>query len=122
MILRPLVRVCVSETVASAAVRSNSDRWWVPISVLALLAPILVALAVALPPDAYASLLLAPFSLLGAVLTLLSPLFVRFDRRYLEGRSEWVPSGWYFWMIFPLLTPVLSVLYVYRRHEYVGVP
>lgn len=110
----------VSETVASAA-RSTSG-WWIPIGILALFTPILVALAVTSPPDAYTSLLMAPFSPLGGVLALLSPLFARFDRRYLEGRSEWTPSGWYYWMIFPALTPVLSIVYVYRRHEHVGVP
>ena len=58
-----LVLAGVSETVASAA-RSASDRWWAPIGVLALLAPVLVVLTVTFPPDAYTSLLMArsPFS------------------------------------------------------------
>lgn len=112
----------VSETVASTETRSASDRWWIPIGVLALLLPIQASIAIAVPPDAYTGIVLAPISILGVVLTILSPLFVHFDRRYLQGQSAWEPSGWYYWMILPPLTLVLPILYIYQRHRQVGVP
>lgn len=112
----------MSKTVASTTTQPTSDKWWIPIGVLVLLIPIVGVLGVALPPDAYSSLLIAPFSLLGGILTLLSPIFVYFDRKYLKEQSEWAPSGWYYWMILPPLTLVLPIIYVYQRHEQVGVP
>lgn len=109
------------ETAASSA-RATGERWWLPIAALVLLVPTAGALALVSPPDAYTSLLLAPVSLLGGLLTLLSPLFVHFDRAHVEEVSEWEPSGWYYWMILPPLTLALPAVYVYQRHKHVGVP
>jgi len=100
-------------------------RWWIPIGVLAALLavgfPILAVIAVVAPPDAFYSLVTAPFVLLGLALTLLSPIFVHLDRQYVASVSTWEPSGWYAWMIVPPLA-LLSVIYVYQRHRYVGTP
>lgn len=100
---------------------SPSDRWWIPIGVLAALIPILVVVTVATPPDVFSSLVSAPFALLGFVLTLLSPILVHLDKQYIESVSTWEPSGWYYWMIVPPLT-LLSVFYIYQRHKHVGTP
>jgi len=110
------------DALASEAGNPPSDHWWIPIATLAVLGPILVVIGVATPPDAYASLLGAPFALLGIVLTILSPLFVHFDRRYVRTVSSWEPSGWYYWMIVPLFNVILPIAYIYQRHRYVATP
>ena len=105
--------------------RVPSGRWWIPIGVLAallvVLFPILAVIALVTPPHAFYSLLGAPSVLLGLLLTLLSPIFVRLDERYVLSVSTWEPSGWYSWMIVPPLS-LLSVVYIYERHKYVGTP
>jgi hypothetical protein len=112
----------MSECVTSAPDAAPGDKWWTPIALLAALVPVLAALGILLPPDAYASLLVAPLALLGGALTLLSPAFVYLDRRYLRAVADWEPSGWFYWMVLPPLAPVLAAAYLYRRHERVGVP
>jgi len=97
------------------------DRWWIPIGILVALVPIVVALGLFAPPDAFYALFTAPVILLGYALTLFSPLFVYFDKQYVESVSTWTPSSWYYLMPFPPLT-FLSIVYIYQRHEYVGVP
>ena len=98
-----------------------ADRWWIPIATLVALIPILAGYGLVAPPDAFFSLVSAPFTLLGFVLALLSPIFVHLDKRYVESVSAWKPSGWYYFMIFPPLA-LLSIIYIYQRHKYVGVP
>lgn len=112
----------MSETIVSTFEHTPNDKWWIPIGVLAALVPIIALIAIALPPDAYTSLITAPFALLGGVLTLLSPLIVYFDKQYVTAVSDWDPSGWYYWMIAPPLTLVLPFAYLYERHKYVDVP
>ena len=34
----------------------------------------------------------------------------------------WTPSALYFLMVVPAVAPVVAAAYVYRRHQYVGVP
>lgn len=101
---------------------SVSDSWWLPIGVLVVILPIGVVVSLAFPPDAFTSLLVAPISLTGLLITVLSPVFVYFDRRYLEATGSWRPSGWYYLMILPPLNLVLPAFYCYQRHKYVGVP
>ncbi|ODR82395.1 hypothetical protein BG842_18980 [Haladaptatus sp. W1] len=97
------------------------SQWWIPIGILVVNIPVLAIVSIATPPDAFYSLISAPFALLGFAITLLSPIFVHLDKQYVESVSTWEPSGWYYWMILPPLT-FLSVVYIYQRHKYVGVP
>lgn len=97
------------------------SRWWIPIAVLAGAFPLLVVLGMVTPPDAFSSLLVAPVALIGFLLTVLSPVFVYLDGQYVRSVSRWEPGGWYYLMILPPLT-LLSIVYVYRRHEFVGIP
>ena len=112
----------MSETVVSTSEHTPTEKWWMPIGVLAAIFPILALLAIVLPTDVYSSLIAAPFALLGSVIMLLSPLIVYFDKRYVTTVSDWEPSGWYYWMIIPPLALVLPYLYLYERHKYVGTP
>jgi hypothetical protein len=95
------------------------DRWWIPIGTLIVLFPITVVLVQVAPPDAFSVLFIAPVYLLGFALTLGSPLFVHLDKQYVKSVSAWTPPGWYYLMFF---VPLLSIVYIYQRHKYVGVP
>lgn len=97
------------------------DRWWIPIATLVALIPINAGFGLLTPPDAFFSLVSAPFALFGLVLTLLSPIFVHLDKQYVESVSAWKPSDWYYFMLIPPLA-LLSIIYIYKRHKYVGVP
>lgn len=45
------------------------------------------------------------------------------DREYVEAVSGWSPSPAYFLMFaVPIIGHFLAVLYLYRRHQYVGTP
>ncbi|WP_232687221.1 hypothetical protein [Halobacterium zhouii] len=96
--------------------------WWKPIAGIVASLVVTAVLGAVLPPDAYVSLLLVPFVLVGFGLAVLSPVFVYFDRRYLADADGWTPSEWYYLMWFPPLALVLPALYLYRRHRRVGVP
>ncbi|WP_227377906.1 hypothetical protein [Haladaptatus halobius] len=112
----------MSETIVSTSEHTPNDKWWIPIGMLAALVPIIALIAIALPPDAYTSLITTPFALLGGFLTLLSPLIIYFDKQYVTAVSDWNPSGWYYWMIIPVIGFVLPYLYLYERHKYVDTP
>jgi hypothetical protein len=99
----------------------SEDRWWIPIGIVVALVPIVVVLGLVAPPDAFYALFTTPVTLLGYALTLVSPLFVYLDKQYIESVSTWTPSSWYYLMPFPPLT-FLSIVYIYQRHKYVGVP
>jgi len=101
--------------------RPPEDRWWIPIGILVALIPIMIVLGLVAPPDAFYALFIAPVALLGFVLTFFSPIFIYLDKQYVESVSTWNPSGWYYYIIFPPIT-LLSIVYIYQRHKYVGVP
>jgi hypothetical protein len=100
----------------------RGDRWWQPITVLAVTLPVAIALSVVLPPDAFAMLPVFAVVALGFVLALCSPVFVHLDKQYLVATSEWTPSALYYLMVVPAVAPLVAAAYVYRRHEHVGVP
>lgn len=112
----------MAEKLSSTTARPISERWWIPIATLVVVFPMMVVVGLITPPDALYALFTAPLALLTLVLTVLSPLFIYFDRQYVESVSEWEPSGWYYWMAFPLVTHIVAIIYVYRRHKYVGIP
>jgi hypothetical protein len=115
-------RVVVSVVTDSPADTGRSDRWWVPIALLAATFPVTLALSVVLPPDAVAMLPVFAVVALGFLLALCSPAFVYFDKQYLAATGAWNPSALYFLMVVPLVAPLVAAAYVYRRHEQVGVP
>ena len=106
----------------SLADTARSDRWWQPIAVLAATLPVALALSLVLPPDVFAMLPVFAVVVLGFALALCSPAFVYLDRQYLAAVDVWTPSALYFLMVVPAVAPVVAAAYVYRRHQYVGVP
>ncbi|GAA0279933.1 hypothetical protein [Halobacterium noricense] len=106
----------------SPADTGRSDRWWVPIALLAATFPVTLALSVVLPPDPFAMLPVFAVVALGFLLALCSPAFLYFDKQYLAATGAWTPSVLYFLMAVPLVAPLVAAAYVYRRHEQVGVP
>lgn len=97
---------------------ARSDRWWVPIAVLAATLPAALALSLVLPPDALA--MLPVFAVVA--LALCSPAFLYFDRQYLGATGAWNPSTLYYLMVVPGVAPVVAATCVYCRHQHVGVP
>jgi len=112
----------MAEELSPTTSQSISERWWIPIAVLVVIFPMNVVIVLVTPPDALFVIFTAPIALLALVLTILSPLFIYFDRQYVKSVSEWEPSGRYYWMAFPLVTHIVAIIYVYRRHKYVGIP
>ena len=100
----------------------RSDRWWLPIAVLAATFPALVVFGLVLPPDAFAMLPAFGVAALGFALSLCSPAFLYFDKRSLAAATAWTPSVWYYLMAVPAVAPLVAAAYVYRRHRRVGVP
>lgn len=64
----------------------------------------------------------AGFVLLAAWVGL--PLSAYFDMQYVRANSQWNPSGllWVVGLAMPLLNVVLGGVYLYWRHESLGVP
>ncbi|NIB99912.1 hypothetical protein [Halobacterium sp. R2-5] len=100
----------------------RSDRWWLPIAALAATLPVLAVFALVLPPDPAAMLPAFAVALLGFALSLSSPVFRYFDRRFLAAASAWTPSVWYYLMAVTAVAPLVAAAYVYRRNQRVGVP
>lgn len=101
---------------------ARSDRWWTPIAALTATLSVTVFLTLVLPPDAFAMLPVTLVTLVGVVLVLLSPAFVHFDRQYLAAQHSWTPSNWYYLMVALPVSPVVAAVYLYGRHERIGVP
>ena len=111
----------------AAELASDGDlptaRWWLPIGGLVVLFLLQGVVVSVLPPDPLSQApVMGPLVAVGLVLQVLSPLCVHRDRRYVMAVSAWEPSAWYYWMILPPLSVVLAPLYLYRRHQHVGVP
>ena len=112
----------MNEEFTSTNSQPISGKWWIPIGALVVIFPMMVVIVLVTPPDALFVIFSAPLALLAFVLTVLSPLFIYFDKQYVKSISEWEPSGRYYWIAFPLVTHIVAIIYVYRRHKYVGIP
>lgn len=99
------------------------SRWWLPIAAIVGLLLVQGAVSIVLPPDSGALWpIMGPLVVAGLTLQLLSPVWLYYDRQYLAAVSGWTPSGWYYLMALPPLSVFLSPLYLYQRHQHVGVP
>lgn len=101
-----------------------SDKWWIlvavqPVWFLLLLVVGLVSTAM---QTAIFSDIAYPMVLVGIVLLLLCPVGVHFDRKYVAAVSDWRPSLAYYLTFASVVGALLAAIYVYERHEYVGVP
>ncbi len=109
---------------SSGTSTERRSHWWV------LLLPSLVtALVWAVPPALSFSSLPPVAGFIGMVVMLTAPAVVavgiHFDRKYVASMSDWEPRSEYILlgvaMLFGIGIP-FALLYLYRRHQYVGVP
>ncbi|GKZ12764.1 hypothetical protein [Haladaptatus sp. T7] len=124
----------MTTTVRSAATNTES-HWWILLlpslllSVSATLGLSVSAIAFRLEPSSTLSYLPPLVGLVLALAYFTAPAAVavgiHFDRRYIASVSEWEPRSEYtllgLAMWFGIGIP-LGLLYLYRRHKYVGVP
>ena len=101
-----------------------SDKWWVlvvvqPIWFLLLL---VIGLFSTAAQTAIFSDIAYPMVLVGIVLLLLCPIGVHFDRKYVAAVADWRPSIAYYLTFASLVGVLLAAMYLYERHEHVGVP
>lgn len=101
-----------------------SDKWWVlvavsPVWFLCLLALSLLSTALRSP---IFSGITYPMVLVGLLLLALCPVGVHFDRKYVAAVADWRPSLAYYLTFAAMVGVLLAALYVYERHERVGVP
>lgn len=107
-----------------------SGNWWKLIVLLAVPSLVLTFLSLAsqVTGDWIWSRFGDAFWLVGlrwidVVLSLMVPVAVYFDRRFLAFVSEWQPSRLYYLMVVPVsVSTILAIVYIYKRHKYVGVP
>lgn len=96
-----------------------SDSWWYGVAGFAGLWVVLLAIAGNEPAGSGAFL-----GLLVLVAWLGLPLAAYYDMQYVRSRSQWRPSVglWVLGLLVWILNIPLAAIYLYRRHETVGVP
>lgn len=62
------------------------------------------------------------FRLLVGILIVSSPIAVYFDRKQVRDVSEWDPSWLYFLVFLGPIGWLIALVYIYKRHKYVGTP
>ena len=114
----------MTTTVTSSTTTEKGSRWWT-----LLLPSMITALVWALPPALSFSSLPPVVGFIGMVVMLTSPAVVavgiHFDRKYVASVSEWEPCSEYILLGVAMLAGIgipFALLYLYRRHRYVGVP
>lgn len=101
-----------------------SDRWWLlvafqPAWFLLLLAIFLMQMITDLQLF-YA--VVYPVQLVGFAALPFAPLGVHYDRKYVAAVADWRPSLAYYLTFASIVGVLLAAIYVYERHEHVGVP
>ncbi|WP_380675136.1 hypothetical protein [Salinigranum sp. GCM10025319] len=110
---------------------TGKDRWWlvlaaVPLLFLSWLALSVVSLTIARVVPVWVTGLLTEIQ--GAIVvasylvSLAAPLVIHHDRQFVAARSRWSPSVLYYLAVIPLANVVVTGLYLWRRHRYVGRP
>lgn len=61
---------------------------------------------------------------IGLIGWVILPVGIYFDSKYVRANSQWNPSGvgWIIAAIIPLISIVAGGVYLYRRHEVIGIP
>lgn len=103
-----------------------AEWWWTPIALnLAIFAATFLVTETSLDLPAW----FAPVKFLVGPVVLTAPavvaIAVHFDRRYVAAVSDWEPRSAYVLLGLAMWADIgilLAVLYLYRRHEYVGTP
>ena len=101
-----------------------SDKWWVLVAVSPIwfLLLLVIGLISTAAQTAIFSDIAYPMVLVGIVLLVLCPIGVHFDRKYVAEVSDWRPSLAYYLTFASVVGALLAAIYVYERHEHVGVP
>jgi len=55
-------------------------------------------------------------------LIFLAPIAVHFDREYVRAVSSWTPTPFYYLVFLGPLGSLISLIYLYHRHNHVGTP
>lgn len=115
----------MTTTVTSSAETTENGSWWWTL----LLPSLVTALVWAVPPALSFSSLPPVAGFIGMAVMLTAPAFVavgiHFDRKYVASVSDWEPRSEYVLLGVAMLTGIgilFALLYLYRRHRYVGVP
>lgn len=115
-------------------VRDKPENWWwviagrvISLSVLIVTFGIIVLLNYTHRQNVLFDVAsgLAQFLLpLTTILIFMSTIAVHFDRRYVTANSDWNPSKLYYLVGFPdgVLSTLLAVIYLYKRHHHIGLP
>ena len=113
-----------SRAVPDAEDAPVSDRWWW----LVAAQPVWFVLffAVAIGTSVTNAYFLADavywMVLFGLALLPLAPIGVHFDRKYVAAAADWRPSIAYYLTFASFVGVLLAAMYLYERHERVGVP
>lgn len=96
-----------------------SDSWWYGVAGFTGLWVVLLVIA---GNDAVGSSAFLGFVLLGTWIGL--PLTAYYDIKYVSSRSQWQPNPglWMLGLLVWIVNIPLAAIYLYRRHETVGVP
>lgn len=103
---------------------ANDTWWWIlaaqPLGFLLLF---VMAVAYAVLPIPFMAPFPVPYVLIGLLwlLKFVAPVAVYFDRRAVAV-SDWSPSIAYYLVILPVVGVLLAAIYLYERHDRVGVP
>lgn len=96
-----------------------SDSWWYGVAGFAALWVVVLALLGNVSPAAEGFV-----GLLFFVAWVGLPLAAYYDMQYVRSESQWRPNGglWVLGLLVWFLNVPLAAIYLYRRHETVGVP
>ena len=72
--------------------------------------------------NAYTLLVVFVFGGIWVISVVISPLAIHFDKKRIKGMSEWTPSRWYYLTYLGAIGVVLTMVYMWRRHKYIGIP
>ena len=119
--------VVASEGSRVVAREPRRGRWWFVVLMAAVAFPVDVVggLAIGYAGTAFGGdTSLATNTLWGAIATtlLVSSVAVYYDRQYVASVSEWTPTRLYYLTCLGYAGMLIALLYVWRRHQVLGVP
>ena len=101
-----------------------SDKWWWLVAIQpAWFLLVLTVFLIETSIDAHLFRgVVYPIQLVGFVTLPLAPIGVHYDRKYVAAVADWRPSIAYYLTFASLVGVLLAAIYVYERHQHVGVP
>jgi nucleoside permease NupC len=108
-----------------------AGKWWIPVLVLPVLfvlwfsvtlSNVLLASHLGVQLSGYLTEIASLVVRLSYAGSLFAPFAVYHDRKYVSEQSAWTPTVLYLLVFVPLLNVLISVIYLVRRHRFVGIP